>query len=322
MSSSTVTYTYISFDSDLPLWGFHLMDPDEFEAPQSLEQAPPSPDYVPGLEYPEYVALSDNEIPVEDQPLPADASPTALSSDYVTNFDPLEEVPKEDHKEDPAEYPADGRDEEEEEDESSEDDNDEEEEASKEDKEEEEEHLAPTDSTAPPVIDPVPSAKEIEPFETDESADTPPPPRSPHTRYASAPTPPSPPPSPLLPLSSPLPRISSPPLHTSPTYASAPLGYRAAMVYNIPETDMPFRKSYVSLLPLLASESRVMTVVKEVNETVTDLAITQRQDAHELYAVYAQHAWSRSEDRSTDLEARTIALEAQTKALQRDVSVL
>nr|GEW67833.1 hypothetical protein [Tanacetum cinerariifolium] len=32
-----------------------------------------------------------------------------------------------------------------------------------------------------------------------------------------------------------------------------------------------------------ASEGRVMTVVGEVNERVTDLATTQRQDAHELY---------------------------------------
>ncbi|GJU98418.1 hypothetical protein Tco_1327689 [Tanacetum coccineum] len=75
MSSSTITYTSISSNSDLPPWGFYLMDLDEFEAPQSLEQAPPSPDYVPGPEYPEYVAPSDDEIPIEDQPLPADASP-------------------------------------------------------------------------------------------------------------------------------------------------------------------------------------------------------------------------------------------------------
>ncbi|GKE65416.1 hypothetical protein Tco_1519577 [Tanacetum coccineum] len=52
--------------------------------------------------------------------------------------------------------------------------------------------------------------------------------------YDSAPTPPSLPPSPLSLLSSPLPRIPSlplllPPPHTGPTYASAPLGYRAAM---------------------------------------------------------------------------------------------
>ncbi|GKC01216.1 hypothetical protein Tco_0987352 [Tanacetum coccineum] len=38
---------------------------------------------------------------------------------------------------------------------------------------EEEEHLAPTDSTTLPVVDPVPSAKDIEAFEIDESASTP-----------------------------------------------------------------------------------------------------------------------------------------------------
>ncbi|GJT54991.1 hypothetical protein Tco_0990045, partial [Tanacetum coccineum] len=59
--------------------------------------------------------------------------------------------------------------------------------------------------------------------------------------YVVAPTPPSPPPSPLSPWLSPLPQIPSPPLHVSspplplppptidsPTYAEAPLGYRAA----------------------------------------------------------------------------------------------
>ncbi|GJZ35822.1 putative reverse transcriptase domain-containing protein [Tanacetum coccineum] len=61
--------------------------------------------------------------------------------------------------------------------------------------------------------------------------------------YAAAPTPPSPPPSPLSPWSSPLPHILSPPLLVSspplplppptidsPTYAEAPLGYRAAEI--------------------------------------------------------------------------------------------
>nr|GEY12829.1 hypothetical protein [Tanacetum cinerariifolium] len=57
-------------------------------------------------------------------------------------------------------------------------DNDEEEEAAEEDGEEEEEHLAPGDSAALPAIDLVSSAEETEPFETDESAATPPP-RSP-----------------------------------------------------------------------------------------------------------------------------------------------
>ncbi|GKD23549.1 hypothetical protein Tco_1225252 [Tanacetum coccineum] len=172
MSSSAVTYTSISSDSDLPHWGFHLMDPCEFEAPRSPEQAPSSPDYVPGPEYPEYVAPSDDEIPVEDQPLPGDASPTALSPGYIVDSDPLEEDPEEDLEEDPADYPADGGDDDDEEEESSEDDNDEEE-ASEEDEDEEEEHLAPTDSVVLPTIDFVPLTEETKLFKTDESAATP-----------------------------------------------------------------------------------------------------------------------------------------------------
>ncbi|GKB69538.1 hypothetical protein Tco_0930950, partial [Tanacetum coccineum] len=65
-----------------------------------------------------------------------------------------------------------------------------------------------------------------------------------------------------------------------------------------------------------AFESRAMTTIGEVNERVTYLAITQRQDAYKLEryfhlmassyereAVIARQAWSRSEDRSTALEA-------------------
>ncbi|GKG50161.1 hypothetical protein Tco_0521261, partial [Tanacetum coccineum] len=104
------------------------------------------------------------------------------------------------------------------------------------------------DSSAIPVIDPVPSAGDTEVFETDESA---PIPRSPQIRvpfaqtrlrkarktvrleqpmsasmeariaeYAAAPTPPLPVASLPLPLPS--------PLTTSPTDARAPLGYREA----------------------------------------------------------------------------------------------
>nr|GEZ12201.1 hypothetical protein [Tanacetum cinerariifolium]GEZ12209.1 hypothetical protein [Tanacetum cinerariifolium] len=46
--------------------------------------------------------------PMEDQPLPADASPTALSPDYVVDSDP--EKDEKDPKEDPADYPANKRD--------------------------------------------------------------------------------------------------------------------------------------------------------------------------------------------------------------------
>ncbi|GJY23944.1 hypothetical protein Tco_0397602 [Tanacetum coccineum] len=370
MSSSTVTYTSISSDSDFPSWGFHLIsdvEPQSPEvAPQSLDQAPPSPDYVPSPEYPEYLALSDDEIPIEDQPLLADASPTALSPGYVADFDPLEE----DLEEDPA-----NEGEEEEEEDSFKDDNEEEEdEASKDD--EEEEHLALVYSTLP-AIDFVSSAKETKPFETDESAATPPPPRSPQTNvplsmtrlcrermtvrpqtplsaftkaliveYAYAPTPPLPPPSLLTPLLSPLPHIPSPPLPLpspplplpSPPLLLPSTAYRT----DILEAEMPPRKRVCFTAPtrrfkvgesliavaarktrhtlarridygfidtldasIRASEGRVITAVEEVNERVTNLATTQRQDAHELYA------WSYSEGRSMPLEALIRAQEAR-----------
>ncbi|GJX00108.1 hypothetical protein Tco_0184021, partial [Tanacetum coccineum] len=151
---------------------------------------------------------------------------------------------------DHADYPADGGDDDDEPSDDDDDDTDNEDEEliedEDDDKEEKEEHLALADSSAIPVVDLVPSAGDTEAFETDESAPTP---RSPHIRVPFAQTrlrrarktvklkPPMSPsieariveyaiPSPPLPVSSsllPLP----PPTIDSPTYAEAPLGYRA-----------------------------------------------------------------------------------------------
>ncbi|GKF95008.1 hypothetical protein Tco_0284708, partial [Tanacetum coccineum] len=150
---------------------------------------PPSPDYVPGPEHPpspvdvpyiskpeylEYLAPSNTEEPLEDQPLPADASPTSLSPGYVADSDP-DEDPEEDH----TDYPADGGDGD---DEPSDDDDDDNDDTDDEDEEpfkdkgdgkEEEEHLAPANSSAIPIVDPVPSAGDTEAFKTNESALTP-----------------------------------------------------------------------------------------------------------------------------------------------------
>ncbi|GKD52040.1 hypothetical protein Tco_1281016 [Tanacetum coccineum] len=49
------------------------------------------------------MAPSDAEAPIEDQPPPDDASPTTLSSGYVADFD-SEGDPEEDPEEDPADY--------------------------------------------------------------------------------------------------------------------------------------------------------------------------------------------------------------------------
>ncbi|GJX63964.1 putative reverse transcriptase domain-containing protein [Tanacetum coccineum] len=171
---------------------------------------------------------------------------------YVLESD-LKEDPEEDDDEDPkedlADYPADRGDDGDDEDESSDDDKD----------------------------DDAPSAKETEPFETDESVATPPPhpaycittrisirdeppiPFWPDTEVARLLAIPTPRPSPLSPWSSPLPQIPSPllppilsplpvlsPPPASPTYL---LGYKVAMIRlraeapaDIPEVTLPPRK--------------------------------------------------------------------------------
>ncbi|GJX94434.1 hypothetical protein Tco_0349020 [Tanacetum coccineum] len=110
----------------------------------------------------------------------ATASPTTQSLDYVPEFDP-EADPEEDDDKDPEEdhvdYPAIGGDDGDDEEGSSEDDEDDDMDIKVDDDEGEEEHLAPVDSVvvALPVTDQAPSVEETDPFETDESAVTPPP---------------------------------------------------------------------------------------------------------------------------------------------------
>ncbi|GJZ58426.1 putative reverse transcriptase domain-containing protein [Tanacetum coccineum] len=220
-SSSTVTYISVYTDSEpgRVFWGAEEELSDG--APPSLDyvprpEHPPSPDYVPGLEhppspvvvpyvpepeYPEYLVSSDAEAPLEDQPLPADASPTALSPDYDDDDEPSDDDDDDTDNEDEEPF------------------------KDEDDDDEEEEHLALADSSVVPVVDPVPSAGDTESFETNESAPTPrspqiripfaqtrlsrirktfrlEPPMSPSTEariaeYAAAPAPSSPPPSPL-----------------------------------------------------------------------------------------------------------------------------
>nr|GFC65427.1 hypothetical protein [Tanacetum cinerariifolium] len=79
--------------------------------------------------------------PLEDQPLPADASPTALSPGYVVDSDPKKD--EKDPKEDPADYLADRGSNDD--DESSNDDDDVDDVENDEEDKEEEGHLAPAD---------------------------------------------------------------------------------------------------------------------------------------------------------------------------------
>ncbi|GJW89251.1 hypothetical protein Tco_0164591 [Tanacetum coccineum] len=266
---SGVTYTEISspFEGLSDIGSPGVVGPEHEGLPWMLDepyvqvilQAPPSPDYIPGPEepqspplpdfvpkpvYPEYMPQEDEVFPAEEQPLPAAASPTAQSPDYVPESDPEadpEEDDDEDPEEDPVDYPADGGDDGDDEDEPSNDDEDEEVDIKADDKEEEE-HPAPADSTvvALPAADQASSAEETEPFETDESAATPPP--HPAYRVTARISIPAPVPTPVwsdaevsrllviplppLPVSSPVPVLSPSP----PASPIRPLGYRAAMI--------------------------------------------------------------------------------------------
>nr|GEX59451.1 putative reverse transcriptase domain-containing protein [Tanacetum cinerariifolium] len=281
--SSAVTYTSVYTDSEP--WRYYVEDSAETRPPRVIVYGydglpmqpvtPPSPDY-----YPAYLAPSDDRAPLEDQPLPADASPIAASLDYVADSNP-EEDPEEDPEDDQADYPADGGDGD---DEPSNDDDDEdpEEEPFEEDDEEEEEHLAPADSPAVPIVDLVFSAGETEALEADEPTHAPGLPISiplsqTRLRRARKTIRPEPPMStsmeaciarqaallspPLLVPSLPLPLPS--PLTTNLTDTGAPLGYRAAGIKmralllstshrtDITEADMPPRKNACLTAPAL-----------------------------------------------------------------------
>ncbi|GJU48608.1 hypothetical protein Tco_1218163 [Tanacetum coccineum] len=110
----------------------------------------PSPDYP---EYPEYLAPSDAEAPLEDQPLPADASPTTLSPGYVADSNPNGD-PEEDPEEDHTDYPTDGGDGDDDPSDDDDDDTDDEDEEpfENEDDDEEEEHLAPAELFAYTIV--------------------------------------------------------------------------------------------------------------------------------------------------------------------------
>nr|GEZ87233.1 hypothetical protein [Tanacetum cinerariifolium] len=173
-----------------------------------LPVAPPSPDYIPGLEelqtpptpqdedehelvfiqphdsnfmpepiYPEYIPLEDEHIlSAEEQPLPPVVSPTTESPGYVAKSDP-EEDPEE-YEDDEIEdglvnYPMDGGDDGDDDDGNSSGYDADDEDKENEEEEEEEEHLAPADSTVVIPIDELASPPEgTEPIIPPPSIDT------------------------------------------------------------------------------------------------------------------------------------------------------
>ncbi|GJS06624.1 hypothetical protein Tco_0363420 [Tanacetum coccineum] len=249
-----------------------------------------------------------------------------LPPGYVVDSDP-EEDPKEDPKEDPAEYLVDGGEEKEQE-ESSEDDADDADAEEDSEDEEGEEHLASADSTTLLVVDPLPSADDTEVFETDESASTPlvPSPRLCRARVSVRPQ------TPMsatievliaavataLPSSSPLASPLSPWFEVEESSSAAAMQTRYTLAHRV---DYGFIETMDASIQ--AAESRATTAIGEVNERVTNLATTQRQETYELQ-VRCEDAQNdrdllRAQDHS---ESRSQAIEAQIRALQRDANVI
>ncbi|GJU27765.1 hypothetical protein Tco_1166386 [Tanacetum coccineum] len=184
---STVTYTAVSspFEglSDIGSPGVNgppMMPEDPYAYVVAAFQAPPSPDYVSGLEEPEQAPLSPEFVPEPVYP---------------------EFMPPED--EDPIDYPSDRGDDDVDDDKSSDDDEDDDDNVKEDEDKDEEEHPASVDSVPPPSEAEVARLLAI-----------PSPPPSPLSPWSSPlPQIPSPP----LPVSS-LEPVSPPPLPASPTY--------------------------------------------------------------------------------------------------------
>ncbi|GJV87652.1 hypothetical protein Tco_1531590, partial [Tanacetum coccineum] len=180
-------------------------------------------------------------VQVEDKPYADDASPTAKPPGYIADSDTIED----DTDTDSIDYPDEPGTNDEDEDEDPEEDPSEEHEPENEDVKEDE---SSEDSD------------ETDPFEEDETATTPPPPRSPQiripfsqTRLRRARK--------TVKLEPPMPasmeariaeHVVAPIPPTSPTYDQASLGHRAAMIRmrdDIPEEDMPPRRRFVLTAP-------------------------------------------------------------------------
>nr|GFC98604.1 hypothetical protein [Tanacetum cinerariifolium] len=142
-SHAIITYTSMS-SYEVTINEYYGMPMDPLDTyVQLVMGAPPSPDYIPGPKYPEYLPPADYMLPAEEQPLPAAISPTADENDADDDGDDLSE----------------------------DDADDEDEEESSNSEEEEEEHLAPI-VPAPAQYSSVSESDETEPFKEGETAAT------------------------------------------------------------------------------------------------------------------------------------------------------
>nr|GEW07641.1 hypothetical protein [Tanacetum cinerariifolium] len=213
-ASSAVTYTFVYTDSEpgrlvappSPDYILGLEEPQTPPVPQDEDEREPmfiqphDPNHVPEPMYPEYIPLEDEHVlSAEEQPLPPVISPTTESPRYVAKLDPEEDL--EEYEDGSIYYPMDGGDDGDGDDGDSSGDNTDDEDEDEED----EEHLASADSAVVASIS-LPPEAEVE-------------------RLLAMPTPP---PSPLTSLSPPsagerVARYTAPYAHSSPPPVPSPL---------------------------------------------------------------------------------------------------
>nr|GEW63996.1 hypothetical protein [Tanacetum cinerariifolium] len=267
----------------------HPPSPDYVPGPEN----PPLPDYAPRPEYPEYLVPAYDEAPIEDQPLLVDASLAALSPGYVVDSDP-EEDPKEDPEEDPDDYLVDGGDD----DESSKYEEDEEDTSKVEDDgEEEEDHLALADSSTIHVVDPIPLAEDTEA----------------HLGYRAA----------MIQW-----RATSPSTHHPSGIPSPPLLLPSTTHRDdLLVTDMPLQKIARFTAPtgrFEVGESSLAAAARQAGHTIAhrvDYGFIDTIDAS-IRAAESRAMTVVGEVSILTRERRIQAIEAQIRALQRDIDVL
>nr|GEX53891.1 hypothetical protein [Tanacetum cinerariifolium] len=184
-ASSAVTYTSVYTNSEprMLFWGTdeELSDEGstqvivyEYDGLPMQAVAPPSPNYIPGLEEPQTPPVSQDEdeqdkhvLPAKEQPLPPVDLPTAESPGYVVESDPeedLEEYEDDESEDGPVDYPMDRGDDGDDDDGDSFG-NDADDEDEDEEDDDEEEHLALTDAAVVvPTVEPVSLPEGTEPF--------------------------------------------------------------------------------------------------------------------------------------------------------------
>nr|GEU64466.1 putative reverse transcriptase domain-containing protein [Tanacetum cinerariifolium] len=346
-AQAAVTYTSISSDSNGPSWGIPLMNAgelpkmDPYDEVAQQGQIPPLshtyvsnpieldehvPVYVPKPEHKEYHAPSDDDIQVEDQPYADDASSTAEPPRYIDDTNSMEEDPEEDPSE---EHEL------EDDDEDLEEDPNEEHEPKDEDTKEEE---------------PSEGSDETEPFEENETAGTPPPPRHCGARISIRPQ---------TPMATSTQALidafatGSPPFLLPPTslaYDQTPLGHKAAMILEshvvvvtrAPRGQYDFVNTVVAGQSLVRSpghdawtiaraadraedfgyvkalhafEHRMMTSIEEVNLRISYQAQVRRQENKGQRTAYKTGLQERQspEDLVVTQMMRIYALEARAQ---------